>query len=299
MPQRCMYRDEQIAPETASALGAYVLTTTLDGLWVLQVLSKIESLAPELGLRPILPSAETREMALAHPVAAELREAGAIDEHGVVDPVIVDWLTVISRRDLGLLMYVTTPADKTTVGVLLARFAQWWAVLERAEDLIRLGSAGTASEESGASTMIRGQVERLLGPLPPAQIRPATIDATDIVSRVSSPETLRRFLEEQRLEPEQIRALTLATDTDRSASASIVAVQSGAEGAPGRTHVDHGSVTIYDTPEGRLVTEHAPQGGKTWMIVSPGSSANITTAVTAMLRRLPAQGEWFSHRRIV
>ena len=39
----------------------------------------------------------------------------------------------------------------------------------------------------------------------------------------------------------------LATDTGRSASASIVALQSGAEGAPGRIHVEHGSVTIYDT----------------------------------------------------
>ena len=55
--------------------GAIVLTTTLDGLWVLQVLSGIESLAPELGLRPVLPSAEPRESALAHPIAAELQAA--------------------------------------------------------------------------------------------------------------------------------------------------------------------------------------------------------------------------------
>ena len=96
-----------------------------------------------------------------------------------------------------------------------------------------------------------------------------------------------------------MRALMLATDTKRSASASIVAVQSGAEGAAGRIHVEHGSVTIYDTPEGRLVAEHAPQGGKQWMIVSPGSPANITSAVNAMLRRLPAKEEWFSYRRIV
>ena len=41
-----------------------MLTTTLDGLWVLQVLSGIEVLAPELGLRPILPSLETAQLAL-------------------------------------------------------------------------------------------------------------------------------------------------------------------------------------------------------------------------------------------
>ena len=91
--------------------GAIVLTTTLDGLWVLQVLSGIESLAPELGLRPVLPSAEPRESALAHPIAAELQAAGAISADGTVDPVIVEWLTVLSRRDVALLMYISTPAD--------------------------------------------------------------------------------------------------------------------------------------------------------------------------------------------
>ena len=30
------------------------------------------------------------------------------------------------------------------------------------------------------------------------------------------------------------------------------------------------------------------------MIVSPGSVANITTAINGMLRRLPAREEWFS-----
>ena len=63
-----------------------VLTTTVDGLWVLQVLTGIEVLAPELGLRPILPSVETLQLALAHPIAAELRNAGVIDEAGTVDP---------------------------------------------------------------------------------------------------------------------------------------------------------------------------------------------------------------------
>ncbi len=276
-----------------------MLTTTLDGLWVLQVLSGIESLAPELGLRPVLPSAEPRESALTHPIAAELKVAGAISEDGDVDPAIVEWLTVLSRRDVALLMYISTPTDNGLVGVLLARFAQWWVAIERAEDIVRIGPAGAATAEGSAVAVIRGQIERLLGILEPAPIRPATIDAGDLLERVSSPETLRAFLAEQRLEPEQLRALMLATDTGRSASASIVAVQADTGRAPGGIHVEHGSVTIYDTPEGRLLVEHAPNGGRKWMIVSPGSVANITTAISGMLRRLPAREEWFSHRRIV
>ncbi len=276
-----------------------MLTTTLDGLWVLQVLSGIESLATELGLRPVLPSVESRASALNHPIAEELKAAGAIDEAGQVDAVIVEWLTVLSRRDVALLFYVTVPAESGVVGVMLARFSQWWVVIERAEGIVRIGPAGTATAEDAANTVVRAQVERLLGTNPPASIRPATIDATDLVARVNSRESLRAFLTEQRLDPEQMRALTLATDPEKSASASVVALQSGAEGAPGRVHVEHGSVTIYDTPEGRLLVEDAAQNGRKWMIVSPGSAGNITTAINGMLRRLPATTEWFSHRRIV
>ncbi len=276
-----------------------VLTTTLDGLWILQILSGIETLAPELGLRPILPRVETKELALAQPIAAELCAAGAITEEGEVDTAIVEWMTVLARRDVSLQMYVSTPSDEGLVGVLLARFAQWWVVMERARDIIRIGPAGTAASEDAANTVIRSQIERLCGNLEPAQFRPATIDVDNIVGNVKSHEDLRKFLNNQRLEPEQIRALMIATDTSKSASASIVAVQAGAEGAPGRIHVDHGSVTIYDTPGGRIVAEHAPRGGKKWMIVSPGTPANITSAINAMLRRLPANNEWFSHRRIV
>jgi hypothetical protein len=40
-----------------------MLTMTIDGLWVLQVLTGIEVVAPELGLRPHFPSVEAPETA--------------------------------------------------------------------------------------------------------------------------------------------------------------------------------------------------------------------------------------------
>lgn len=272
-----------------------VLTTTIDGLWVLQVLTGIETLTPELGLRPILPRVETREMALRHPVAAELRAAGVIDDTGDVDAAVVEWLTVLSRRDIALIMYVTTPVDPGVVGVLLARFAQWWVVMERTEDVVRIGPAGTATAEDSANMVVRGQIERLCGALAAAEMRPVTLNVEKIVESVTSPETLRKFLSGQQVDADQMRLLMLATDTSKSVSASIVAVQADT----GRCHIEHGSVTIYDTPEGRLLAEHAPRGGQKWMIVGPGTMANITTAINAMLRRLPAKDEWFSYRKII
>lgn len=48
-------------------------------------------------------------MALAHPIADELRAAGVITDAGGVDEAVLEWLTVLSRRDVALLIYAQTP----------------------------------------------------------------------------------------------------------------------------------------------------------------------------------------------
>jgi hypothetical protein len=278
-----------------------MLTTSIDGLWVLQVLTRIEVLAPELGLRPILPSFETAQMALSHPIAAELRAAGVIDEAGAVDSVVVEWMTVLSRRDVALLIHVrNSDTGDQPAQALLARFAQWWVVMERSEELVRIGGAGTASAEGAANAVLIAQIERLCGTNPPAPLRPITLDAEALLSSVTSRETLQKFLADQQLDSDQLRMLMLSADPKRSTQSSIVALQSGVEtGRPTRTHIEQSVVTIIDCPEGRLVVEHVPSAGKKWMVIAPGTATNITAAVNQMVRRLPANEEWFSYRKVV
>jgi hypothetical protein len=278
-----------------------VLTTTVDGLWVLQILTGIEVLAPELGLRSILPSVETRHSALAHPIAAELRTAGVLDESDEVNASVVEWLTVLTRRDVALLINVRTPdTQETPTRALLARFAEWWVVIERSQDLIRVSGAGTSSAEGAANAVIRAQVERLCGTNAPAPLRPVTLDADGLQEKAISRDRLDAFLASQRLDTDQLQILKMAADPERSAQAGIVAVQSGvALAGPSRTHVEHSVVTIIDTPEGRIVAEHELSGGKKWMILAPGTASNITSAVNRMMRRLPAHEEWYSYRKVV
>ncbi|MGH3968939.1 MAG: ESX secretion-associated protein EspG [Mycobacterium sp.] len=278
-----------------------MLTTTVDGLWVLQVLAGIEVLAPELGLRPILPSLETPQLALAHPIADELRAAGVIDESNAVDGAVVEWLTVLARRDVALLLRVRKPRDGgKPAQALVARFAQWWVVLERSEDFVRISPAGTANAEGAADAVLNAQIERLCGRVAPASMRPVTLDSGALLAGVTSAETLSKFLMKQQLDPDQQRMLMMATDPKRSSQASIVALQSGVEtGHPVRTHVEQSVVTIVDTPQGRLVVEHVPSAGKKWIVIAPGAPTNIASAVNQMVRRLPADQEWFSYRKIV
>jgi hypothetical protein len=277
-----------------------VLTTTVDGLWALQVLTGIETLAPELGLRPILPSVEPKSVALAHPVAAELRSAGVVDDAGVVDAAVVEWLTVLARRDVALVIHVRRPDGDAPARAVLARFAQWWVVMERSAELIRIGGAGTAGVEGAASSVLATQIERLCGSPPAARLRPVTLDAQALREGVTNPETLRAFLVNQRLDADQLQMVMLAADLRRSAQASIVAVQAGVEtGRPTRTQVEQTVVTVLDTPQGRLVAEQVQSAGKPWMIIAPGTATNIATAVNRLLRRLPAEQEWYSYRKVV
>lgn len=272
-----------------------MLMTTIDGLWLLQVLSGAEVLAPELGLRPYLPSVETTAMALAHPIAAELREAGVISAGGAVDSTVLDWLTVLWRRDVALLIYVRTPSQDTD-RVLLARLAQWWVALERCGDMVRISGVGVATSEQSAAMLLRIQIERLCGAMAPASLRPTTLDIAELLKTVRVGGDLRAFLTARNLDCDQINTLTLAADPARSTQASLVAIQSDAARDP---VIGAGPVTVIDTPAGRLLTEFAVRDGKSWMIAGPGSDTNIASAVTTMMRRLPAQEAWHSYRKVI
>jgi ESX secretion-associated protein EspG len=280
--------------------GNIVLTTSLDGLWALQVLTGIEVLAPEMGLRPHLPSVEPKQAALQHPVAAELRAAGVIDDLGVVDSTVVEWLTVLSRRDVGLLIHFQMPGEDEPARALLARFAQWWVAMERSADIVRISGAGVTVNEGTASAALSEQIERLCGSNDPASLRPVTLDADAMRAAGTSQASLRTFFENQGLDHDQVHMLELAADPKRSAQASIVAIQSGVDsGRPTRTYIEQGAVTIVDTPEGRLVAEHICSAGTKWMIIAPGNNNNIAAAINHMMRRLPAEQEWFSYRKVV
>jgi hypothetical protein len=239
-------------------------------------------------------------MALAHPIAAELRAAGVIDESGNVDATVVEWLTVLARRDVALLMYAQRTDDDAPAKAILARFAQWWVVMERSEELIRISGAGTSSSESAANDVVIRQIERLCGTQEPAPLQPVTLDVDEVMVGVNSRETLRKQLLRQQVDADQLQILMSAADMRRSARAFIVAIQSGVDtDQPTRKHIEQSVVTIVDTPEGRLVGEHFVSSGKRWMIIAPGTASSIASAVNQMVRRLPANEEWYSYRKVV
>ena len=272
-----------------------MLTTNCDGLWILQVLCGIEVIAPELSLRPHLPSVETASAATRHPMTEDLRSAGVLTSEGTVDDPVREWLTVLSRRDGALLLDVRTPGlDCLPRQALLARYDRWWVTLERSGDVIRIGDAGVAPSEAVAGRIISAEVDRLCGHLAPADIRPVTIDAEELLAGIGEGKPLTWCLSRQGLERNQVTVLNAAGDRTQSAQASLVVIAGGAS-----TQIGPSVVTIIDTPQGRLLCEHTTREGRRWMVFQPGSPGAVASAAMKMLRRMPAAAELFAHRKAV
>ena len=167
----------------------------------------------------------------------------------------------------------TPETRKAPARAILARFAQWWVVMERSEDLIRIGGAGTASVEGAANAVLAAQIERLCGK------KHAGLATAGHAGRRCSArrcEQARRpcesFCTSSDWMPTSSACCCWLRIRSRSAQSSIVALQSGVEtGQPTRTHVEQSAVTIIDTPEGRLVAEHVLSAGKKWMVIAPGT----------------------------
>lgn len=282
-----------------------MLTTTLDGLWVLQAVTGIEQLCPELGLRPLLPRLDTAERALGHPVAQELMELGVLDSGGEADPMVREWLTVVMRRDIALLVTLNFPGrpygdPQHMTRVSISRFASWWVVLERHDQQIRLYPAGSANDRAAAGDLLVGQVERLCGVAEAAALRPVTLDTEELLAQVRDRDSLQRYLAAQHLDVDQQQIVATAADPKLSGQADIVAFQPGAGPEElARTAIGDTSVLISDTPSGRVCVENIDNGGRRYQIVSPGTRADLAHAILRLIARLPAGADWHSHRRVV
>lgn len=119
--------------------------------------------------------------------------------------------------------------------------------------MVRLYPAGTASNESSASELVVGQIERLCGVAEAAPLRPITLDTEQLLNSVRDTASLRAFLLEQRLDADQLQVVLTAADPARSAHANIVALQAGVgPDELARVAVGDATVSIVDTPGPRV-----------------------------------------------
>lgn len=283
------------------SVGSPGFTTTLDGLWAIQVVAGIERVCPELGLRPHVPQSETVQLAQELPVFAELVEQEAVVETAAgfqVDKPIFEWLTVLSRREVALIVLMHQPGDNRDLPlrVALTRFGRWWVSMSLFDNhTVRIRPMGTARTNADAATLVQREIENICGTAQPASSFDPIVVSTDRLLACTSIDAIKKMMIKEGATVDQLRAGLMLSSSGECAMASVVALQQGQKLEPAVT--DH-VVTVADTAGGRMVVKNIRRNGQQWTVLAPGAARVITSALTELLATLPAGEEWHNARNV-
>lgn len=290
------------------------LRTFPAGMWVLQRLLGLETMPLSLRLAHYIPSGSDHIPVAEYPEYRSLVAAGIIDDAGNVNPVVADWLTVISRPDLEVQLTVRRPGDdaatiKETVTVI-CRMDRWivgisrtpgdpFAVAEQIGftgdplelppewvDTLRVFPVAEVSAQDAQAAVISAEIIDALGDYPPAAIEGFNVELNAFLHASGSApdnDTFMELLARQGVTAQQVAALTEIRRLDQSA----LAVVSARHVWPGTLPEDRAvarTVSIADTRLGRIsMAQSISDGGTCWVSVWPGHPTTVHSDITSFV----------------
>jgi hypothetical protein len=294
------------------------VTVNLDGLWLLQALLGIPSLAPELnGLA--YGAARTDDWLDQHCGLEVLRTEGLVDADRQVAPALAKRLQALATPDVEVAMMVSrgeldwTPLidleDPATwlaipeeqLRVVLARRDGHWVSAARGGDQITINDVAT---EDGGADWLRSVALGILDglhPCEPAIMTPLTLPLEDIAAAAAE----RSALPEGPARSAPLRALGVSGAALAQLGAvledpEMEAVLYARAYADARVDYSAAMVNLRDTEAGRVVSHRmtAVRGStQDWMSFAPGTNAAVEQAIRTVLTSLPIE-RWESHRRM-
>ncbi len=266
------------APAHRGPAPVTALTTTREGVWVMQALCGVEMLPAALLLRPYV-SAGGPPSAATHSGVAVLREAGAlIDDENTVHPTIVRWLEALGAPDIELT--VSVRRGDAQMRLVIARREAVTVAISRCADDITIEEIGPVS----SMRSLYASIVALCGPaVDPAQFEPITVRSADLVdglaAAVKGAQDAGGVLGGLGLSAEQRRIVMLAADAPFM-EASFAVVIHDARG----DHVGLASAAVTDTVEGRVVTGPIRgQDSRWWIQIVPGTVDAGASALRSLL----------------
>lgn len=279
------------------------LTTTVNGVWTLQVLLGIETMPYSLRLKPFVPSAHAALMVASTAGEVHLSQtaeylslvaAGVIDGRGNVDEAVRDWMTVIGRPDRQVVLAIRRPNDAAadpgagpTVRervMVVCRRQRWLAMIGRDENDMVVDAVGESSDPATQIELICRTVQPALGDAPAADIEGVNlpVDTLNSALTASAPHgrtAMASALSRLGLAPQQVDVITAAARLDESAMAVISIVDQGIK------PVFHPQVvTVADTDFGRIsVTTTVGADGRKWISIWPASHAALREDLGVLL----------------
>lgn len=295
-------------------MNAHELTTFPAGMWVLQRLLGLETMPVSLRLAHYIPSGSDHIPVGDYPEYRSLVAAGIIDDAGSVDPVVADWLTVVSRPDLEVQLTVRRPGDdsatiKESVTVI-CRMDRWIVGIARAPgdpyvvadqigftgdplelppewvDTLRVFPVAELSAQDVQAAVISAEIIAALGDYPPAPIEGFNVELNAFLhasGAAPDDDTFMELLARHGVTPQQVAALTEIKRLDQSA----LAVVSARHVWPGASPEDRAvarTVSIADTARGRIsMAQSISEGGTCWVSVWPGHPSTVHSDITGFV----------------
>jgi EspG family len=279
------------------------LTTTPNGVWVLQALLGVETLPVALRLRPFIPSLYDESVIvdttagpvpLAHTAEyASLVAAGVIDAAGAVDDTVRDWMTVLSRAERQVVLAIRRP-DPATVGgasptvqervLVVCRHRRWLAMAARDGDEVVIDAVGESEQPDQQAELICNVMLPAFGDAYPADIEGVNVPAELMYSTLNNAaphghDVVVSALARLGLAPPLTEVLTAAARFDESAMAVVSVIDTGVT-----TQVHPRVLTVADTAYGRVsITTSASADGKEWMTIWPATVSGLRDELATLL----------------
>lgn len=290
------------------------LRTFPAAMWALQRLLGLETMPPPLRLAHYIPSGCDHIPIADYPEYHSLAAAGIVDDTGTVDPVVADWLTVISRPDTEVQLTVRRPGQHSgtiaeTVTVI-CRMDRWIVGITRGPgdpaavaaqidfggdpselptewvDTIRVFPVAEVSAPTAQAEAITEAALAELGEYPPAPIDGFNVELNAFLHASGSApdhDTFTELFARQGLTAEQIGVLAEIKKLDTSALAVVSARHLRPGTAPEQRAVAR-TVSIADTGLGRIsMSQSLSEGGTCWVSVWPGHRATVHADITGFV----------------
>jgi hypothetical protein len=288
------------------------LTTTPNGIWMLQALLGVEKMPTALRLRPFIPSVDgdgtvaTEIGDVPWSQTAEynsLAAAGVIDEAGRVDGAVRDWMAVVSRPQREVLVVIRRPKpldgsvpegeeppaliDERVMSI--CQRDRWLAMIARSGDEIVLAPLGEAARNDERTDLIcdtvlhafsRGEAAAISG----FNVPSATFESTLKENVPKGRPVLAAALARLGLSPDQVTVLSAACHLDESAMAVVSVIDHGIQ-----NHFHPDVISVVDSELGRITISHtAGPDGTRWTSIWPTSEEALRHDLVKLLNSAKA-----------
>jgi hypothetical protein len=291
------------------------LTTTPNGIWILQALLGVEKMPTALRLRPFIPSVDgdgTVATELGNVPWSQTAEynslaaAGVIDRTGHVDDAVRDWMAVVGRPQREVLVVIRRPKpidgpapDGEDVPALIdervmsiCQRDRWLAMIARSGDEVvvaPLGEAARSDEQIDliCDTLMHAFSRGEAAPISGFNVPSATFESTLKENVPKGRHVLAAALARLGLSPDQVAVLSAACHLDESAMAVVSIIDHDIQ-----NHYHPDVISVIDSEFGRITISHTtgPDGNR-WTSVWPTSADALRQDLGKLLNsaKTPAQ----------